>query len=200
MSKRLDKDEISHFIDNDLYVLTRTIYIGPVDSEDYDVNAKMAERAIKNIHILDSKANAPIEILMQNYGGEVTAGMAIYDAIKLCRSQVTIKVFGTASSMGSVILQAADHRLLAPNAKVMIHMGETAHASNHPRNIERQLEQNKLFDKWMIELYLEKMKEKNPELKYKKVEELVTFDKFYSAEEAVAVGLADGIIETHLDK
>ncbi len=197
---RLNKDDISHFIDNDLYVATRTIYIGPMSSADYEVNAMMAERAIKNLHILDSKAQAPIEIISLNYGGGVIEGMAIYDAIKLCRSEVTIKVFGCANSMGSIILQAADKRLIAPNAELMIHYGVTGFASNHPKAVKNAARQAAKYDKWMVEMYLEKIQEKKPKFRKSQLDKWLDFDKYFSAEEAIEFGLADGIIETHLDK
>lgn len=195
--KKLEKDDVEHFMENELYIPTRTIWIGPINATDFETNAIMAERAIKNLHILDSINDDPIEILMLNFGGEVTAGMAIYDAIMLCRCMVTIKVFGAANSMGSIILQAADKRLLAPNAEVMIHMGETGFASNHPSNIKAQHAAAERYDKWMINMYLDQMKEKDPTLTYKKVQNLVLFDKIYLAEEAVEAGLADSVMEIY---
>lgn len=197
---RLNKDDISHFIDNDLYVPTRTIYIGPMSSADYEVNAMMAERAIKNLHILDSKEHKTIEIISLNYGGGVLEGMAIYDAIKLCRSEVTMKVFGCANSMGSIILQAADKRLIAPNAEIMIHYGYAGFAENHPKAVKNAIKQSERYDKWMVDMYLEKLREKDPKFTKERLDAWLNFDKYMSAEEAVEFGLADGIIETHLDK
>ena len=155
----------------------------------------MAERAIKNLHILDSQSDAPIEILMLNYGGEVIAGMAIYDAIMICSSFITIKVFGCASSMGSIILQAADKRLLAPNSEVMIHMGEAAYPGDHPENIDRQHKRAKEYDKWMIDMYWGRIKESKPRYKRKDVENLCQFDSIFTPEKAIKFGLADEIIE-----
>lgn len=196
-NKKLERDDVEHFMDNELYIPTRTIWIGPINVTDHETNSIMAERAIKNLHILDSINDDPIEILMLNFGGEVTAGMAIYDAIMLCRCHVTIKVFGCANSMGSIILQAADKRLLAPNAEVMIHMGETSYASNHPANIKAQHEAAERYDKWMIEMYLEKMKDKDPDMTLAKVRKMVLFDKILVPDKAVELGLADGVLEIY---
>lgn len=200
MAKKLNNDDISHFIDNDLYVPTRTVYIGPMSSAEYEVNAMMAERAIKNLHILDSKNGDPIEIITLNYGGGVVEGMAIYDSIKLCRSSVTMKVFGCSNSMGSIILQAADKRLLAPNAEVMIHYGYASYSENHPKSIRNAQKKDQKFDKWMVDLYLEKIKEKNPNFTRTQLDRWLDFDKYMTAEEAIKYGLADAIIETHSDK
>jgi len=196
---RSKKDDIEYFLDNDLYLPTRTVYIGPVDTENHEVNAIMAERAIKNLHILDSISDNPITIIMLNYGGEVTAGMAIYDAIRLCRSYVTIKVFGCANSMGSIILQAADNRILAPNSEVMIHLGVTGYAEDHPLNIDNQHKRAREFDDWMINLYHSRIKEKKPRFKKSQVLELVKFDQFFTPDRAIEFGLADSIMESHKD-
>ena len=45
---------------------------------------------------------------MHSVGGNWNDGMAIFDAIELCQSYVTIIVYGQAESMSSIILQAAD--------------------------------------------------------------------------------------------
>jgi ATP-dependent Clp endopeptidase proteolytic subunit ClpP len=182
--KKLNTDEIEHFIDNDLYVPTRTVYIGPT-TEDGETNILMAERAMKILHILDSKSADPIEVLMINPGGDFEAGLAIYDAIQLCRSPITVKIFGYAYSMGAVILQAADERILAPNARIMI----------HPKIIENWAKRYKKDSSWMKEVFLEKIREKNPDFKSDKLEKMLDFDTILSAEDAVNLGLADKVME-----
>lgn len=193
-NRKLDKSEIEHFLDNDLYVPTRTVWIGPT-SEDGETNVLMAERAIKNIHILDSKSDDPIEILMTNPGGSFDDGMAIYDTIQLCRSPITVKVFGYAYSMGAVILQAADERVLAPNAKVMIHWGEEGLASNHPKITKNWKKQYDIDSRWMAEMFLDRIREKHPDYKAAQLDKLLDFDTILSAEKALELGLADKIME-----
>jgi ATP-dependent Clp protease protease subunit len=193
-NRKLNNDDVEHFIDNDLYIPTRTVYVGPT-GEDAETNVLMAERAIKILHILDSKSDDPIEVLMINPGGSFDDGMAIYDAIQLCRSPITIKVFGYAYSMAAVILQAADERLLAPNAKLMIHYGEDGLAMNHPKTNRNWKKQNDKDSKWMKDLFLEKIREKHPDFPESKLEKMLDFDTIFSAEEAVALGLADKVME-----
>ena len=193
-NRKLDNTEVEHFIDNDLYIPTRTVYIGPT-GEDAETNVLMAERAIKILHILDSKSDDPIEVLMINPGGSFDDGMAIYDAIQLCRSPITVKVFGYAYSMAAVILQAADERLLAPNCKVMIHYGEDSLASNHPKITKNWKKQYDKDSKWMKDIFLEKIREKHPEFSEGKLEKMLDFDTILSADEAVELGLADRVME-----
>lgn len=197
MSKRVNRDDVDKYHDYGLYLPTRTIYIG---SETYDINdgesgvdGKMAERAIKNLHLLDTAAEAPITIILNNPGGDAYHGMAIYDAIQNCCSHVTIQVFGMAMSMGSIILQAADTRLIAPNARVMIHYGE-AGVYAHPKILASWAAESKKSDAEMEQIYLAKIRQRYPHFTLKKVQELCNFDTILNAEEAVALGLADGVI------
>lgn len=54
-------------------------------------------------------------------GGDVTEGLAIHDAIKNLSVPVVANVIGSAASMASVIMQAADKRTIVENGSVMIH-------------------------------------------------------------------------------
>jgi ATP-dependent Clp protease, protease subunit len=56
-------------------------------------------------------------------GGSITAGMAIYDTMKLVSSPITVVVTGMAASMGSILLCGASkgRRLLYPHSRVLIH-------------------------------------------------------------------------------
>lgn len=198
MSK-IYKDEIDRLFDYDIYVPTRTIVMRShlVDDEgESGTDAEMAQRVIKGLHILDSASPAgdkPITVIMNNPGGDEYHGMAIYDAIKGCKNHVTIIVYGHAMSMGSIILQAADKRVMAPNSKMMVHYG-TWGISDHPQNVYRWAEEGKKFDTLMENIYLTKIKEKHPEFTLKKVQEMCKFDTFLTASEAVALGLADEVL------
>jgi ATP-dependent Clp protease protease subunit len=56
-------------------------------------------------------------------GGSITAGMAVYDTMKLVTSPITVVVTGMAASMGSILLSGAPkgRRLLYPHSRVLIH-------------------------------------------------------------------------------
>ncbi len=64
-----------------------------------------------------------ITFYMNTPGGSITAGMAVYDTIKLISSPVTVVVTGMAASMGSILLSAPKkgNRLLYPHSRVLIH-------------------------------------------------------------------------------
>lgn len=66
--------------------------------------------------------SGPIALHINSPGGDVFAGMAIYATIAARAGEVTAYVDGLAGSSASFILQAAGRRVLAPNARVMLHM------------------------------------------------------------------------------
>jgi ATP-dependent protease ClpP protease subunit len=187
-------------------------YIGNTD-EDPGVEYRMAAQFYKNIRILDSISKDPILIHMFSEGGEWDAGMAIFDAITLCQSYVTIITYGQASSMSSVILQAADKRVMAPNAHFMLHYGSSGISGDHlsaqnfakvdKRNTETMLDiytagcsKGKYFKQHYTDSTEEKVKNY---LKRK----LKDGDWYLDANEAVYYGLADAVLETrkcpHID-
>ena len=64
-----------------------------------------------------------IKLFINSPGGSVTAGMGIYDAMKLCKADVSTVCVGLAASMGAFILASGTKgkRYCMPNSRVMIH-------------------------------------------------------------------------------
>lgn len=193
---RINRDDVDKLYDYDIYIPSRTIYMGSTESSITDgesgVEAVMAERVIKALHLLDQK-DEPITIIMNNPGGDWYHGMAIYDAIKGCKSHVTVKGYGYIMSMGAVIMQAADHRVIAPNAKLMMHYGY-AGWDGHAKTFQKWAKEFEKIDEDMEQIFLEKMKEKDPSITQSDVEALLEHDTFYKGQEAVDVGLADEVL------
>lgn len=192
---RRQRDDINRFFEYDVDINTRTVYLGSYGGEgDAEVDSRMAERAIKALHLLDSQNRKAITIILNSTGGDVYHGMSVYDAIKACKSKVTIKVMGQAMSMGAVILQAGHKRLIAPNARVMIHYGSMGLEPNHSKIFKKWADECARLDVEMENLLLERIKQTNPRFTRKKLQELCNFDTIMTASEAVQLGLADGII------
>ncbi len=202
MSKRINRDDVDKLYDYDIYIPNRTIYMGSVQSTieegESGVEAVMAERVVKALLLLDQK-NEPIMIIMNNPGGDWYHGMAIYDAIAACQSHVTIKVYGMAMSMGGVILQAADKRVMMPNAKFMMHYGTMGLNSTHSKIFSKWAEENDKINVDMEQIFLDKIQIKNPQAKLHSLKKMLDYDTILTAAETVEMGLADEVFseETH---
>lgn len=201
-------DEIDNFFEHGLDLGNRTIYLGSAsygdDGTETGVDFLMTEKLIKGLHVLETTApngDKPITIIMNNIGGDVIHGMAIYDAIKACKNHVTIKVFGNVMSMGGYILQAADTRLLAPNSVFMFHAGYDGYTTNHPDIIKRWVEFHKdKFSPILNNILLTAINNKrilNEEkmMTMKEFEKHNLLDTILLASEAVEWGFADALID-----
>lgn len=186
MSRAIVRESIDRFFDYDLHVETRTIYLGDSTSDE-EVGPVLAERVIKALHVLSLKPEEPIKIIMNSLGGCWYNGMAIFDAIRACPCRVTIEVLGSAMSMASVILQAADVRIIHPNATIMVHDGTDAY-DGPSRNVERWGDQSKKLRQQMYEIYA---KRSGRPVSF--WEKKCAHDSILNAQEALEYGLVDKI-------
>lgn len=70
---------------------------------------------------------ADITIVMNSPGGDAIVGLALYDHLQSLRRKghkITIITRGIAASMGGILLQAADERVMDRNAFMLIHEGD----------------------------------------------------------------------------
>lgn len=198
--KGSSREDISNFFQFDIYLPTRTIYLGSnhddPDSGETGVDSQMTQKVIKALHILDNtpEANQPISIIMNNPGGDVYHGLAIYDAIKNCQNQVKITVYGYCMSMGSVIMQAADERVMSENSRVMLHYGENGY-HGHSKDFIRQAQEAVKLNNLVENIYYQKIKEKKAKFTKAKLAEILNFDTYLSPKQALELGLIDRILE-----
>lgn len=126
-------------------------------------------------------------------GGSITAGMAIYDTMKLISSPITVVVTGMAASMGSILLCGADKgkRLLYPHSRVLIHQplisGQMV-AVAVDIHIQAQ-EMERLRDE------LNAILAESSGQPLEKIEQDTDRDFYMTAEEAIAYGLADKVVD-----
>jgi ATP-dependent Clp protease protease subunit len=96
----------------------RKIFLwGPVTDE----SAKDVCERLLYLHADDPSKE--ITFYINTPGGSITAGMAVFDTMRLVSLPLTVVVTGMAASMGSVLLCGASkgRRLLYPHARVLIH-------------------------------------------------------------------------------
>lgn len=194
---KFTRDEIDRFHDYSIYIPQRTIYMGSeevsIEDGESGTDGAMAERLIKNLTILEALNSEPITIIMNNIGGDEYHGFAIYDAIKVCKSHVTIKVLGHAMSMGSIILQAADTRIISETSRQMLHYG-TWGIHDHAKTAQKWAKEGQKIDEWMEQMYLAKIQEKQPNFPIQKLKKMLDHDTFLTARESIELGLADKIL------
>lgn len=189
------------YLANEIYLVGNPEYIG-VEEGEGGVEYSMASTFIKNLNILMRKSDHPILIHMKTCGGYWEEGMAIYDAIKTCPNQITVLNYTHARSMSSLILSAADKRVMMPNSTFMFHQGTFATAGTTKTAIT-ELEELKRTAEVMLDIYVDVLKSKGSMSKKSKkairewlVEQMDKKEDVYlTAKEAVELGFADSIFD-----
>ena len=147
----------------------------------------------KLLYLETTAPGKEITFYMNTPGGSITAGMAIYDTMKLMSSPVTIVVTGMAASMGSILLCAAAKgcRLIYPHARVLIHqplitgrmVGPATDINIQAKEMEKLREELNHILASASGQTIEKIARDSDR------------DFYLNAQEAIAYGLADRIVD-----
>lgn len=159
-----------------------------------EVSDKSARDVTEKLLYLETKGpGKEITFYVNTPGGSITAGMAIYDTMKLVSSPIKVVVTGMAASMGSILLCGADKgkRLLYPHSRVLIHQplisGQMIAVA-----VDIHI-QAKEMERLRDELNLILSESSGQPLE--KIQKDTDRDFYMTADEAIAYGLADGIVE-----
>ena len=133
-----------------------------------------------------------ISLYINSPGGSITAGMAIYDTIKFIKPDVSTICIGMAASMGAFLLAsgAKGKRFALPNSEIMIHQplggmqGQATDIKIHADHIIK------------IKERMNRLLAENTNQPYEKVIVDTERDNYMFAEDALAYGIIDKIIET----
>ena len=148
----------------------------------------------KLLYLESSDPGKEITFYINTPGGSITAGMAVYDTMKLISSPIKVIVTGMAASMGSILLCGADkgNRLLYPHSRVLIHQplisGQMI-AAAVDIHIQAQ-EMERLRDE------LNAILAESSGQSLEKIKKDTDRDFYMTADEAITYGLADSIVDS----
>ncbi|MFD7596558.1 ATP-dependent Clp protease proteolytic subunit [Kitasatospora sp. NPDC059812] len=136
-----------------------------------------------------------ISLYVNSPGGSVTAGLAIYDTMRLIPNDVSTLVMGFAASMGQflVTVGAPGKRLALPNARIMMHQ-PSAGIGGTAADIEIQAE-NLQFTKKAIERITAEHTGQSEETIARDGDR----DRWFTAEQAREYGIVDRVVESVAD-
>jgi ATP-dependent Clp protease, protease subunit len=163
----------------------RIVFLGtPID--DAVANLIVAQL----LHLESEDPDKDINLYINSPGGQVYAGMAVYDTMQFIRPAVSTICVGMAMSMAAILLCGgeAGKRFALPNAKLMIHQG-AAGFQGTPTDIEIQAKEVLNVRRRMVEILSEHSGQD-----LEKVERDIDRDRFMTAEEAKEYGIIDGVI------
>src|SRR5258708_5550471 len=163
----------------------RIVFIGtPIDDQ-------VANLVVAQLLFLQSEdPEKEIALYINSPGGQVTAGLAIYDTMQYIRPPVSTICIGMAYSMAAVLLAGGAHgqRFALPHANILIHQpwggmqGQASDIQIHAKEILRTREQ------------LNQILAKHTRQKIERVTQDTERDYFLTSEAAKEYGLIDDII------
>jgi ATP-dependent Clp protease protease subunit len=166
----------------------RIVFLGtPVD--DQIANLIVAQL----LHLESEDPEKDISLYINSPGGQVYAGLAIYDTMQFIRPDVATICFGVAMSMGSLLLAggAPGKRMSLPNGRILIHQpsgGFQGQASDIEIHARETIELRRRVD----EIYA-----RHTGQTVERVHDDMDRDRYMTADQALDYALIDRVIASH---
>ncbi len=161
-----------------------------------EVDDPIANRLCAELLLLSAEdPHGDISLYINSPGGSVSAGLAIYDTMRLIPNDISTLAMGLAASMGQFLLSAGTpgKRYALPHSRVLMHQG-SAGIGGTAVDIEIQAENLEHTKNVMMRLIAEHTGQP-----VEKVEHDAVRDRWFTAEEAQAYGLVDHVVTTLAD-
>ena len=165
----------------------RIIFLGT------QVDEVSANRICAQLLVLSARdPRADISLCINSPGGMVTAGLAIYDTMRMIPNEVSTLAMGFAASMGQFLLTvgAKGKRYALPNARVMMHQ-PSAGVGGTTADIAIQAENHEFMKK-----AIERITAEHTGQSEETISRDGDRDRWFSAEEAREYGMVDRVVES----
>jgi ATP-dependent Clp protease protease subunit len=160
-------------------------------------NEDRSKEIINQIFKLEAKdPTKDIILYIDSYGGSIHSFLAIHDVIKhITRCDIITVGIGKAMSCGQLLLISGTKgkRFATPNSRILIHQ-ISGFSFGTLSQLEIDIEENQKMQKIIENIIL-----KYTKINKKKLKELMGVDSYISAEEALELGIIDGIIQKATD-
>ena len=158
-----------------------------------EIETHMANLVVAQLLYLESTdPSKDIQLYINSPGGEVTAGLAIYDTMNYIKSDVSTICVGMAASMGAVLLAAGEKgkRFALPHSDIMIHQpsgGAQGMASDIEITAKKILETREEINKILASCTGQKIA---------KIALDTDRDRWLTSDQAKEYGLIDSVIDS----
>jgi ATP-dependent Clp protease protease subunit len=157
-----------------------------------EVDDQVANRLCGQLLLLSAEdPRGDISLYINSPGGSVSAGLAIYDTMRLIPNDVSTLAMGLAGSMGQFLLSAgtAGKRFSLPHAQILMHQGSAGFGGT-AADVEIYAGQLERIGTTLVRLISEHTGQS-----VETVERDSRRDRWFTAEEALAYGLIDHILD-----
>ena len=167
------------------HLMNRNVFLtGSIDGE-------MANDFLLQFLYLEQESDEPVTIYINSPGGEVNAGLMIYDTIRGSRLPVNMVCTGMAASMAAILLAGGQkgRRYILKHSKVMIHEPLISNGVGGSATSIKNISESILETREIVNGILAEHTGKS----IAEVNEATSFDNYMNAEEAIEFGICDEI-------
>jgi ATP-dependent Clp protease protease subunit len=157
-----------------------------------EVEEPMVQYAIERVTAMAARSSDPMTVVLNSPGGSVSDGWALYDLFSTCYAPVITVGLGAVSSAATLAFLGGRYRLLGPNARMMVHatylggLGAIDAADLTALAKNMRASQKKL----------DRLYARATGLPLEEIREWAKKDTYFSARQAVKLGLADKVLST----
>lgn len=157
------------------------------------IDSNTANNLLSQFLYLENEPDKEVDLYINSPGGEVNAGLMIYDILQGTKIPVNIICTGIAASMAAVILAGGKkgRRFILPHSKTMIHEPLIANGVGGSATSIKNISESILETKSICNEILSKHTGKSIE----EIDKATSFDNFMNAKESVEFGICDKIID-----
>ena len=179
-------------IETDLLMQRKIFITGKIDAN------KANDFLSKLLFLKSTNPEDLITIYINSPGGEVNAGLMIYDLIQSCQSPLEIICTGIAASMAALLVAGGQkgRRYILKHSKMMIHEPLISSGIGGSATSIKNISDSILDTRRITNSILAKHTGKS----LKEIDKATSFDNYFAADEAVKFGLCDSIIENIFHK
>ncbi|WP_134765923.1 ATP-dependent Clp protease proteolytic subunit [Nocardioides sp. 1609] len=156
-----------------------------------EVDDEIANKICAELLLLSAEdPHRDISLYVNSPGGSVSAGLAVYDTMRLIPNDVATLAMGLAASMGQFLLTAGTpgKRFALPNSRILLHQG-SAGIGGTAVDIEIQAENLEHMKNVMMAITAEHTGQP-----VERVERDALRDRWFTAEEARDYGFVDHVL------
>ena len=167
------------------HLMNRNVFLqGTIDSD-------MANQFLSQLLYLEQESEEPVTIYINSPGGEVNAGLVIYDAIQGSNLEIKMICTGMAASMAAILLAGGQkgNRYILEHSKVMIHEPLLANGVGGSATSIKNISESILETRKIVNGILAEHTGKSIE----EINEATSFDNYMNAKEAIEFGICDAI-------
>lgn len=156
----------------------KIFFYAPVDDES-------VFELVTKIHSMEHMSK--VTIFIKSDGGDVYAGLCAMDQLKASPIDITTVADGLCASSATLILFGGDHRLMLPNARILIHQltsdfsGKFEEFKNEKRNLKSIMDQ------------IRKVYEENADIPEEKLDKYMEKDVYLRSSTCLRYGIVEGI-------